>query len=625
MQEQSAEVVGIFVSQNISTSFPPEYVQILANDVHNFPLSVQESSIFFPSTNNSPPAPWRSNFLLMAVTQRRATLRVSIAIQWATRQIIPVFFKEENTVTQHDHTTAHGPRHDNTHTAYTGCTEPRESGTPDSKAGPHTGLEIRIPTRESTGDMNASHSNRPPLDLQASFPLSIPVSLHGRPLSPKISAASSSVATQQISIVNTSESRTTALVSGRRLIQKSWRYWLSLLNECSCFNHIMGLARRSTATLCDGFFDAMSKYPGMATQNAVSQQAPRGTQAKGSNELAFARFTTVDAQDRLMLPQPALPCCINPYDCLIMGMISTSAATFPATQCGHPMNIHGQGRAHRGHTIANLGSALATLFLPPAPQRPHRVDCNLATLPHATGLYLVFPHLDRSLGQQNDHFPIGSAISRRAPSPPCAGRAVVCKKRRPSTCLAHEEHCPLTRLRNLFLLIIWLFSQNFRSSMDLSSRMNHAAPLHQTLGATSTRRSCSQSSRIFIPVAYHYPLLHRNRSNALSTVIVRKAVREPSGRLRSQDSRAVYSVLLRFTRLKEVRRDRPANILVRGVLYTSILPLSTSLCTIKRPVVSIAFLNPPFLRQSKPWGPAYSVGHDTLEVRSLTKFCTVKP
>ncbi|KAK1489841.1 hypothetical protein CCUS01_14567 [Colletotrichum cuscutae] len=39
-----------------------------------------------------------------------------------------------------------------------------------------------------------------------------------------------------------------------------------------------------------------------------------GTQAKGSNELAFARFTTVDAQDRLMLPQPALPCCINPYD-----------------------------------------------------------------------------------------------------------------------------------------------------------------------------------------------------------------------------------------------------------------------------------------------------------------------
>ncbi|KAK1494023.1 hypothetical protein CTAM01_09214, partial [Colletotrichum tamarilloi] len=157
----------------------------------------------------------------------------------------------------------------------------------------------------------------------------------------KISAASSSVATQQISIVNTSESRTTALVSGRRLIQKSRHYWLFLLNVCSCFNHMMGLARRPIATLCNGFFDVMSKYPGMATQNdlaRVSTVQPfanciietsllliisgisagptrhAGTQAKGSNELAFARFTTVDAQDRLMLPQPALPCCINPYD-----------------------------------------------------------------------------------------------------------------------------------------------------------------------------------------------------------------------------------------------------------------------------------------------------------------------
>ncbi|KAK1676749.1 hypothetical protein BDP55DRAFT_630839 [Colletotrichum godetiae] len=153
----------------------------------------------------------------------------------------------------------------------------------------------------------------------------------------KSSAASSSVATKQISIANTSESRTTALVSGRRLIDKSQRYCFSLLIECSCFNYSMRVAQRPDATLCDGFFDAMSRYPrygyteGLARVSKVQPFANciidtsllviisgiltgPTRQAKGSSELAFARFTTVDAQDRLMLPQPAIPCCLNPYD-----------------------------------------------------------------------------------------------------------------------------------------------------------------------------------------------------------------------------------------------------------------------------------------------------------------------
>ncbi|OHE98711.1 hypothetical protein CORC01_05977 [Colletotrichum orchidophilum] len=53
-------------------------------------------------------------------------------------------------------------------------------------------------------------------------------------------------------------------------------------------------------------------------------------QAKGFSELAFARFTTVDAQDRLMFPQPLfdaastfmtsqMPCSIRSYTALADG------------------------------------------------------------------------------------------------------------------------------------------------------------------------------------------------------------------------------------------------------------------------------------------------------------------